>query len=69
MPTFYGFSLIHLFVPVTLFGLMGAIISIKKGDVKGYRAANIGVFLGGLVIAGSLTFLPGRHMYAFFFGG
>jgi hypothetical protein len=32
------------------------------------RAAMMGVYFGGLIIAGALTFLPGRLMYRLFFG-
>jgi uncharacterized membrane protein len=27
-----------------------------------------GMFVGGLIVAGALTFIPGRFFYAFFFG-
>lgn len=61
------FSWIHLFVPITLFGVASAIWRIRQGDVKGHRAAMLGVYFGGLVIAGALTFYPGRLMYRLFF--
>ena len=62
------FSLIHLFIPLTLFGIYGAIVSIRKGDIKGHQRAMYGVYFGGLLIAGALTFYPGRLMYRLFFG-
>ena len=61
------FSWIHVFVPITLFGVASAIWRIRRGDVKGHRAAMLGVYFGGLVIAGALTFYPGRLMYRLFF--
>jgi len=63
-----GFSPIHLFIPLTVFGLAGAIIAIKNGKVKSHRSSMIGVFLGGVIIAGLFTFLPGRRMNLLFFG-
>jgi uncharacterized membrane protein len=27
-----------------------------------------GIFVGGLIVAGSLSFIPGRFMFEFFFG-
>jgi len=61
-------SWLHIFVPITLFGVFNAIWRIRQKDVAGHRAAMLGVYFGGLVIAGALTFLPGRLMYRLFFG-
>jgi len=61
-------SWIHIFVPITLFGVSSAIWRIRRKDVKGHRAAMLGVYFGGLIIAGSLTFYPVRLMYRLFFG-
>jgi uncharacterized membrane protein len=60
-------SWIHIFVPVTLFGVVSAIWRIRQKDVAGHKAAMLGVYFGGLIIAGSLTFYPGRLMYRLFF--
>lgn len=62
------FSWIHVFVPLTLFGVASAIWRIRKGDVEGHKRAMLGVYFGGLIIAGALTFYPGRLMYRLFFG-
>jgi uncharacterized membrane protein len=61
-------SWIHIFVPVTLFGVVSAIWRIRRKDVKGHQRAMLGVYFGGLIVAGSLTFYPGRLMYRLFFG-
>lgn len=63
-----GLSLIHLFVPLTLFGVVSGLRSARRGDVAGHRQAMIGVYVGGLLIAGALTFMPGRLMHAMFLG-
>jgi uncharacterized membrane protein len=64
-----GMSYIHLFVPLTLFGILGGIAAIRWGrNVKSHRGAMIGTFLGGLIIAGAFTFIPGRRMHLLFFG-
>ena len=60
-------SWIHIFVPLTLWGVFSAIWRIRRKDVQGHRAAMLGVYFGGLIIAGALTFLPGRLMYRLFF--
>lgn len=62
------FSWIHLFVPLTFWGVFAAIWRIRARDVAGHRAAMLGLYFGGLIIAGSLTFLPGRLMHRLFFG-
>ena len=60
-------SWIHLFVPLTLWGVFSAIWTIRRGDIQSHRRAMQGVYFGGLIIAGSLTFFPGRLMYRLFF--
>lgn len=64
----FGFSLIHLFVPLTVFSVYGAISGARTHNIKRHRGAMIGLYVGGLLIAGGLTFLPGRVMYRIFFG-
>ena len=62
-------SLIHLFVLLTFWSVFMAIYRISKGDVEGHKKAMIGLYFGGLIIAGGFTFFPGRLMYRIFFGG
>jgi uncharacterized membrane protein len=62
------FSWIHIFVPLTLFGVISAVWRIRRHDIAGHRAAMLGVYFGGIIVAGSLTFSPGRLMYRLFFG-
>ena len=63
-----GYTPIRLFVVLTAVSLPMAIYAIKRGDVRGHRSAMIGLYSGGLIIAGVLTFLPGRIMHRMFFG-
>lgn len=65
---FFGLSWIHLFVPLTLYGVVGAIATARRHDLKGHRRAMIGVYVGALLIAGGLAFMPGRIMHAVVFG-
>ncbi len=64
----FGFSFIHLFVPLTIWGVYNAIVGARTHNIKRHRGAMIGLYVGGLLIAGGLTFLPGRVMYRIFFG-
>ena len=63
-----GFSLVHLFIPLTLFGVFAALWNVRRADIKGHRNAMLGLYFGGLVIAGALTLLPGRLLHHVFFG-
>ncbi len=63
------FSLIHIFIPVTLFASWEAIHYIRKGNVKRHKRAVTGMFFGALLIPGLFTFIPGRRMWMLFFGG
>lgn len=62
-----GFSLIHLFVPLTLFGIYNAVMGVRTSNLKRHRSAMLGVYVGGILIAGAFTFLPGRIMHAVVF--
>jgi uncharacterized membrane protein len=61
-------SPIHLFVPLTLFGVFSALWNVRRGNISGHRNAMLGLYVGGILIAGSLTFLPGRIMHVLVFG-
>jgi uncharacterized membrane protein len=63
-----GLSPIHLFVALTLFGVVNAVLGARKHDIRRHRNAMIGVYVGGILIAGSLTLLPGRILHAVVFG-
>jgi len=63
-----GFSLVHLFIPLTLFGVFAALWNVRRADIKGHRNAMLGLYVGGLLIAGGLTLLPGRLLHRVFFG-
>src|SRR6266404_364171 len=48
---FHGFSPIHLFVPLTLSGVVGALYYGRRHDIKAHRRSMLGVYIGGLLIA------------------
>lgn len=68
MPNIAGYTPIHLFVLLTAFALPMAIYKIRRGDVAGHKRAMLSLYIGGFIVAGLLTFLPGRVMHAVFFG-
>lgn len=65
---FLGLSPIHLFVPLTLASVCLALFGARTHNVAMHGGAMIGLYVGGLLIAGALTFLPGRIMHAVAFG-
>jgi uncharacterized membrane protein len=65
---FFGFSPIHLFVPLTLLGVVGALYYARRHKIRAHRQSMLGVYIGGILIAGSFTLLPGRIMHTVFFG-
>jgi uncharacterized membrane protein len=64
-------SPIHLFIPLTTFGLVSGVLLLLRGgpSLKQHSRPFVSVFLGGLIIAGVLAFLPGRIMHEVAFGG
>lgn len=63
-----GFSLIHLLSGWTIIALPMAVYAAKKHRVAAHRRGMTGLFVGGLLVAGLLTFLPGRLMWHLFLG-
>jgi uncharacterized membrane protein len=62
IPRFLHFTWIHSFTLLTLVSIPLAIYRIRTGDVKGHARTMKGLFIGGLVIAGIFTLIPGRML-------
>ncbi len=62
-----GFSIIHIFVPITILGVSTAMISILRGDVRRHRSGMRWFYFSGLCVAGALAFLPHRVLYVALF--
>lgn len=65
----YQWSWIHLFVPLTLFGVWNALRGAQTHDLARHKGGVFGSFIGGAVIAGALSFQPGRIMHSIVTGG
>ena len=61
-------SPIHLLSIMVLVLLPIAVVSAHRHQVRRHSRIMIGIFSGGLVIAGLFTLLPGRIMHAVIFG-
>jgi uncharacterized membrane protein len=61
-------SYIHMLSGGVAIGVPLAVIAVKRGNLKSHRARMTRTFLGGLIIAGAFTFVPGRLMWMIFLG-
>lgn len=62
------FSLIHILSGWTLLVLPMAVYAARRGEIAKHRGRMTGLFIGGLLIAGALAFMPGRLMWRLFLG-
>lgn len=62
-------SPIHLLSIMVLAMLPLALVFARRHNARGHARTMIGIFIGGLVIAGLFTFIPGRLMHAVALGG
>jgi uncharacterized membrane protein len=71
LPIWKWFSPIHIFTIVTIVGVVQGVLLLAGGgpSLKRHARPFIGMFIGGLIIAGTLAFLPGRIMHQVVFGG
>jgi len=58
----HGLSWIHIFSVITLTLTQQIVFYARTGRVEAHRGAVLGLMLGGLVIAGVFTFVPGRAL-------
>lgn len=54
---------IHAFSFLTLYSVPTAYFAARRGDIKTHRGNMLGLYIGSLLIAGSLTLMPGRGWF------
>lgn len=64
-----GINALHVFTAVTVVSLWAGLTGIRRGDVRQHAGSMIGLYVGGLIIAGVFAFIPGRTMWNVVFGG
>jgi len=69
MPSFHGFTPIHIFVVVALVNITVTVFALRARKFKLHRATMMGLYVSGIGIAGTLAVMPGRIMHAVVFGG
>ena len=56
------FGFIHLLSALVLYLVPAAYFAIKAGNVKKHKSFMIWVYVGGLLVAGGFTLMPGRFL-------
>ena len=62
LPNIAGITPIHAFTVLVAVQLPRGIWLIRRGDVVGHRKTMRGLYIGGCVVAGIFTLLPGRFL-------
>jgi uncharacterized membrane protein len=67
-PTLLGhFGFIHIFSLSVFYTVPAAFVAVRNGNIKAHRGNMLGLYIGGLLIAGSFAFMPGRLLYGWLF--
>lgn len=61
------FGFIHLFSLLVLYSVPAAYIAARQHNIKAHSINMIGVYVGGILIAGAFTFAPGRLLHNWLF--
>ena len=61
------FGFIHLFCFLVLYSVPAAYFAVRKGNLVNHQANLIGVYVGGILIAGAFAFMPGRLLHKWLF--
>jgi uncharacterized membrane protein len=57
------FGLIHLLSILIFYNIPAAYFAVRRNDIKAHRGYMIGLYIGGLLIAGLFAFMPGRMLH------
>lgn len=60
------FGFIHLLSLFVLYTVPSAYLAARNGDIKHHRNNMVGLYLGGILVAGAFTFMPGRLFHNLF---
>ena len=61
------FGFLHLFSVLVLVSVPASIYAIRHGNVPAHQGSMIGVYLGGILVAGAFALMPGRLLHTFLF--
>ena len=63
------FGFIHLLSIMVLYSVPTAYAAARKGNRRQHMANMIGVYVGGLLVAGAFTLMPGRLLHSWLIAG
>ena len=63
----HHFGFIHLFSVMVIWTVPSAYMAARRGDIKTHRSNMLGMYVGGLLIAGGFAFMPGRLLHHWLF--
>ena len=69
LPNLAGYTPIHLLVPLTLLGVVGAFWKLARRDIAGHRFVMQQLYFWACIVAGSFTLLPDRYLGRLVWGG
>lgn len=61
------FGFIHLFSVLVLYNVPSAYLAARSSNLKVHKGNMIGLYVGGILIAGSFALMPGRMLYDWLF--
>lgn len=62
-PQFFGhFGYIHILCFVVIYSVPSAYFAAQQHDLRRHKFAMIGVYVGGVLVAGGFTLAPGRYL-------
>jgi uncharacterized membrane protein len=62
LPNLWGYSPIHLLIPLTLFSLYRAFRFLAQGKIAGHRKTMQWLYVSACLVTGAFTLLPGRYL-------
>lgn len=68
-PTLFGhFGFIHGLSVMAFYSIFMGWRAIKAKNVRRHKSAMVGLYVGGMLIAGGFTLMPGRMLHGWVFG-
>lgn len=68
-PRFLGhFGFIHIFSLSAILGVPFAYFAARRGYLRAHRMSMLSLYLGGVMVAGTFAFSPGRMLHTWLFG-
>jgi uncharacterized membrane protein len=64
---FNHFGYIHLFSLLVFYSVPAAYYNARRGNITSHKGNMIGLYVGGMLIAGSFAFMPGRMLNGLLF--